>query len=53
MDVVTSMKALNKTVEASQLTPELGGTFSYSHADWVQFHQVLLRLHCAHTYHSH
>ncbi|KAK2862364.1 hypothetical protein Q5P01_001897 [Channa striata] len=42
MDIVTSMKALNKTVEASQLTSELGGTFAYSHADWLQFHQRLV-----------
>ncbi|XP_034725087.1 pleckstrin homology domain-containing family G member 4B-like [Etheostoma cragini] len=42
MDMVTSMKALNKTVEASQLTLELGGTFTYSHADWLQFHQRLV-----------
>lgn len=41
MDMVTSMKALNKTVEASQLTSDLGGTFTYSHTDWLQFHQVL------------
>nr|XP_046240272.1 uncharacterized protein LOC124056657 isoform X2 [Scatophagus argus]XP_046240274.1 uncharacterized protein LOC124056657 isoform X2 [Scatophagus argus] len=41
MDVVTSMKALNKTVEASQLTSDLGGTFIYSHSDWLQFHQRL------------
>lgn len=40
MDLVTSMKALNKTVEASQLTSGLGGSFTYSHADWLQFHQV-------------
>ncbi|XP_062271900.1 pleckstrin homology domain-containing family G member 4B-like [Scomber scombrus] len=39
MDMLTSMKALNKTVEASQLTSDLGGTFSYSHTDWLQFHQ--------------
>ncbi|XP_060926172.1 quattro [Limanda limanda] len=42
MDMVTSMKALNKTVEASQLTSDLGGTFTYSHTDWVQFHQKLV-----------
>ncbi|XP_044205807.1 quattro [Thunnus albacares] len=42
MDMVTSMKALNKTVEASQLTSDLGGTFSYSHTDWLQFHQRLV-----------
>ncbi|KAM8913748.1 quattro isoform 2-T2 [Spinachia spinachia] len=42
MDMVTSMKALNKTVEASQLTSDLGGTFTYSHTDWLQFHQRLV-----------
>ncbi|XP_063766791.1 quattro isoform X2 [Eleginops maclovinus] len=42
MEIVTSMKALNKTVEASQLTSELGGTFTYSHNDWLQFHQRLV-----------
>ena len=44
MDMVTTMKALNKTVEASQLTSDLGGTFTYSHTDWVQFHQVLFNV---------
>ncbi|KAM7401842.1 hypothetical protein PAMP_017120 [Pampus punctatissimus] len=42
MDMVTSMKALNKTVEASQLTSDLGGTFSYRHTDWLQFHHRLV-----------
>ncbi|XP_068615187.1 pleckstrin homology domain-containing family G member 4B-like [Brachionichthys hirsutus] len=42
MDVVTSMKALSKTVEASQLTSDLGGAFAYSHSDWLQFHQRLV-----------
>ncbi|XP_054641466.1 puratrophin-1-like isoform X2 [Dunckerocampus dactyliophorus] len=42
MDLVTSMKALYKTVEACQLTPYLGGTFTYSHTDWLQFHQRLM-----------
>ncbi|XP_039971607.1 uncharacterized protein LOC120783014 isoform X2 [Xiphias gladius] len=42
MDMVTSLKSLNKTVEASQLTSDLGGTFTYSHADWLQFHQKLV-----------
>ncbi|XP_056130265.1 quattro [Lampris incognitus] len=42
MDVVTSLKALNKMVEGSQLTSELAGTFTYSHADWLQFHQRLV-----------
>ncbi|XP_027858822.1 quattro isoform X1 [Xiphophorus couchianus] len=39
MDVVTSMRALSKTVEAPQLTSDLGGTFAYNHKDWMQFHQ--------------
>ncbi|KAG7271827.1 hypothetical protein CRUP_017904, partial [Coryphaenoides rupestris] len=39
MDVVTSLKALNKMAEAAQLTADLGGTFAYSHADWLQLHQ--------------
>ncbi|XP_077386590.1 quattro isoform X2 [Festucalex cinctus] len=42
MDLATSMKALYKTVDASQLTHELGGTFTYSHMDWLQFHQRLV-----------
>uniref|UniRef100_A0A3Q1B2A9 Quattro n=1 Tax=Amphiprion ocellaris TaxID=80972 RepID=A0A3Q1B2A9_AMPOC len=42
MDMVTSTKALNKTMEASQLTSDLGGTFTYSHTDWLQFHQKLV-----------
>lgn len=40
MDLVTSLKALNKTVDTSQLTSDLGGRFTYSHSDWLQFHQV-------------
>ncbi|XP_054877649.1 quattro [Poeciliopsis prolifica] len=39
MDVVTSMRALSKTVEAPQLTSDLGGTFAYNHKDWMQFHE--------------
>ncbi|XP_061912346.1 uncharacterized protein LOC133655818 isoform X1 [Entelurus aequoreus] len=42
MDLVTSMKGLYKTVDASQLTPDLGGTFAYSHTAWLQFHQRLI-----------
>ncbi|XP_057701737.1 uncharacterized protein LOC130921638 [Corythoichthys intestinalis] len=42
MDLVMSMKVLHKTVDASQLTSELGGTFTYSHTDWLQFHQRLV-----------
>uniref|UniRef100_A0A1A7X9W0 Quattro n=1 Tax=Iconisemion striatum TaxID=60296 RepID=A0A1A7X9W0_9TELE len=42
IDTVTSVRALNKTVEASQLTSDLGGTFMYSHSHWLQFHQKLV-----------
>uniref|UniRef100_A0A1A8DES5 Quattro n=1 Tax=Nothobranchius kadleci TaxID=1051664 RepID=A0A1A8DES5_NOTKA len=42
IDMVTSVRALNKTVEASQLTSDLGGTFTYSHFHWLQFHQKLV-----------
>lgn len=41
MDLMTSLRALNKTVEASQVTSDLGGTFTYSHTDWLQFHRVI------------
>ncbi|XP_055069295.2 quattro isoform X1 [Misgurnus anguillicaudatus] len=52
IDVVTSsLKALHKTVDANQLTSDLGGTFPYNHEDWLQFHQKLslfqLDLHAA------
>ncbi|KAM3877939.1 quattro [Diretmus argenteus] len=42
MDTVTSLKTLNKTVEGPQLTSDLGGTFTYSHTGWLQFHQRLV-----------
>ncbi|XP_015814953.3 quattro isoform X1 [Nothobranchius furzeri] len=42
IDMATSVRALNKTVEASQLTSDLGGTFMYSHFHWLQFHQKLV-----------
>ncbi|XP_072238645.1 quattro isoform X2 [Leuresthes tenuis] len=42
IDMVNSTRTLNKTVEASQLTFDLGGTFKYSHTDWLQFHQRLV-----------
>nr|XP_020470215.1 uncharacterized protein LOC109968346 isoform X2 [Monopterus albus] len=40
-DVVTSMKALFKLVEVSQLSPRLDGTLSHSQCDWVELHQKL------------
>ncbi|MEQ2195327.1 hypothetical protein XENOCAPTIV_010995, partial [Xenoophorus captivus] len=42
MDIVTSVRALSKTVESPQLTSDLGGMFTYSHKDWLQFHQKLV-----------
>ncbi|XP_035238930.1 pleckstrin homology domain-containing family G member 4B isoform X2 [Anguilla anguilla] len=41
MDVVTSLKALHKTVEGHQLTSALEGTYAYSHSDWLQLYQKL------------
>ncbi|KAK1796527.1 hypothetical protein P4O66_009562, partial [Electrophorus voltai] len=41
VDIVTSLKALHKTIEGHQLTSELGGTFPYNHTDWLQFQQKL------------
>ncbi|KAM9759771.1 quattro isoform 1-T1 [Menidia menidia] len=42
IEMVNSLRALNKTVEASQLTSGLGGTFTYIHADWLKFHERLV-----------
>ncbi|XP_059189019.1 uncharacterized protein LOC131971529 [Centropristis striata] len=40
-EVVTSMKALFKLVEVSQLSSWLDGTLSHSHCDWTELHQKL------------
>ncbi|XP_070765893.1 pleckstrin homology domain-containing family G member 4B-like [Enoplosus armatus] len=40
-EVVTSMKALFKLAEASQLSSRLDGTLSHSHCDWIELHQKL------------
>ncbi|XP_070695826.1 pleckstrin homology domain-containing family G member 4B-like [Pempheris klunzingeri] len=40
-DVVTSLKALFKLVEMSQLSSRLDGTLSHSHCDWIELHQKL------------
>ena len=39
-EVVTSMKALLKLVEASQLSSRLDGAMSHSPCDWIELHQV-------------
>ncbi|XP_058260067.1 quattro isoform X2 [Hemibagrus wyckioides] len=41
MDIITSVKALQKSVDGQQLTSELGGSFPYNHTDWLQFYQKL------------
>ncbi|KAM6224405.1 pleckstrin homology domain-containing family G member 4B [Rhynchocyon petersi] len=40
-EVVSSLKALHKYIDSSQLTPELDGSFLYSHSDWICFRRKL------------
>ncbi|XP_026870095.2 pleckstrin homology domain-containing family G member 4B isoform X2 [Electrophorus electricus] len=40
-EVLSSLKALQKYVDSSQLTSDLDGTFSYSHGHFVQFRQKM------------
>ncbi|XP_067856732.1 pleckstrin homology domain-containing family G member 4B-like [Heptranchias perlo] len=37
MEVLTSLKALYKFIDSSQLTEDLEGTFPYNHSEWIQF----------------
>ncbi|XP_074148817.1 uncharacterized protein KIAA1755 homolog [Sminthopsis crassicaudata] len=39
VEVITSLKALSRYVDQSQLTPDLEGSFPYCHSQWVQFFQ--------------
>ncbi|CAM5152309.1 unnamed protein product [Eretmochelys imbricata] len=41
VEVLTSLRALGRYVDSTQLTPDLDGTFPYSHGEWVQFFQKL------------
>ncbi|XP_030067438.1 uncharacterized protein KIAA1755 homolog isoform X2 [Microcaecilia unicolor] len=41
VEVLTSLKTLNRYIENGQLTWDLGGTFPYCHSEWVQFCQKL------------
>ncbi|XP_060749927.1 puratrophin-1 isoform X4 [Tachysurus vachellii] len=41
MEVVTSLKALHRYIDYSQLSPALEGTFLYSHRNWLHLHQEL------------
>ncbi|XP_067383701.1 pleckstrin homology domain-containing family G member 4B-like [Channa argus] len=45
-DVVSSMKALFKLVEVSQLSSHLDGTLPHSHWDWMDLHQKLFPFVC-------
>nr|XP_051685745.1 pleckstrin homology domain-containing family G member 4B isoform X3 [Oryctolagus cuniculus] len=40
-EVVSSLKALHKLVDSSQLTADLDGSFPYSHRDWICFRMKL------------
>uniref|UniRef100_G3SZZ6 CRAL-TRIO domain-containing protein n=1 Tax=Loxodonta africana TaxID=9785 RepID=G3SZZ6_LOXAF len=40
-EVVSSLKALHKLIDSSQLTAEFDGSFPYSHSDWVCFRKKL------------
>uniref|UniRef100_A0A8D2M7B2 KIAA1755 n=1 Tax=Zonotrichia albicollis TaxID=44394 RepID=A0A8D2M7B2_ZONAL len=40
VEILTSLKALGRHVDSSQLPPELDGAFPYCHGEWVQFFQV-------------
>ncbi|XP_071429236.1 uncharacterized protein KIAA1755 homolog isoform X2 [Pithys albifrons albifrons] len=41
VETLTSLKALGRHVDSSQLPPELDGAFPYCHSEWVQFFQKL------------
>ncbi|TRZ20797.1 hypothetical protein HGM15179_006275 [Zosterops borbonicus] len=41
VETLTSLKALGRHVDSSQLPPELDGSFPYCHGEWVQFFQKL------------
>ncbi|XP_048472634.1 pleckstrin homology domain-containing family G member 4B isoform X3 [Rhincodon typus] len=40
-EIVSSLKALHKHIDGSQLTQEFSGTFPYDHNDWIRFHMKL------------
>ncbi|XP_074844100.1 pleckstrin homology domain-containing family G member 4B isoform X2 [Carettochelys insculpta] len=40
-EVLTSLKALQKLIDCTQLTAELDGTFLYNHHDWLRFRKKL------------
>ncbi|XP_067327019.1 LOW QUALITY PROTEIN: puratrophin-1 [Anolis sagrei] len=44
VELLTSLKALHRHVEAAQLPPELDGTLPYCHQDWLCFRMRLEQL---------
>ncbi|XP_074062470.1 pleckstrin homology domain-containing family G member 4B isoform X1 [Macrotis lagotis] len=40
-EVLTSLKALHKLIDSTQLTAEFEGTFPYNHSDWIRFRRKL------------
>uniref|UniRef100_A0A8C0GFG3 Pleckstrin homology and RhoGEF domain containing G4B n=1 Tax=Chelonoidis abingdonii TaxID=106734 RepID=A0A8C0GFG3_CHEAB len=40
-EVLTSLKALQKHIDCTQLTAEFDGTFLYNHHDWIRFRKKL------------
>ncbi|XP_053117011.1 pleckstrin homology domain-containing family G member 4B isoform X3 [Hemicordylus capensis] len=40
-EVLTSLKALHRFIDCTQLTAEFDGTFPYSHEDWICFRRKL------------
>ncbi|XP_061444465.1 pleckstrin homology domain-containing family G member 4B isoform X2 [Rhineura floridana] len=40
-EVLTSLKALHRFIDCTQLTAEFGGTFLYNHNDWICFRRKL------------
>eukprot|EP00062_Callorhinchus_milii_P005493 gi/632945028/ref/XP_007887829.1/ PREDICTED: pleckstrin homology domain-containing family G member 4B [Callorhinchus milii] len=40
-EILTSLKALHKHVDSSQLTQEFDGTFRHNHDDWIRFRMKL------------
>ncbi|XP_034979834.2 uncharacterized protein KIAA1755 homolog [Zootoca vivipara] len=41
MEALSSLKALGRHVDSSQLTPALEGHFPYCHSEWVQYFQKM------------
>ncbi|XP_078275088.1 pleckstrin homology domain-containing family G member 4B isoform X2 [Rhinoraja longicauda] len=41
MELLTSLKTLHKSIDSTQLTENLEGTFPYNHSGWIQFRTKL------------